>query len=123
MTRLPLFALLPLCFAATASAQAPAQYVVQLSNFAYAPHPIVLAAGKPVTMTFVNRSGSGHDFTARAFFQHAAITAGAAPGGQIELRPNEAKTITLVPRAGTYEAHCTHFFHTQMGMSDVIIVR
>jgi plastocyanin len=105
-----------------ADAQQPAQFVVQVWSFGFAPAPIHLAAGKPVTITFVNRSGSGHDFTAPGFFQHARITAGAAPNGEIELRPHETKTITLVPGAGTFHAHCSHFLHKQMGMSDLIVV-
>ena len=122
MPKLAFLALLPLAVGVPAAAQAPAQFVVQVYNFGFAPHPIHLAAGKPVTLTFVNRSGSGHDFTAPGFFQHASITAGAAPGGEIELRPHETKTITLVPRAGSYQAHCSHFLHKQMGMSDLILV-
>jgi plastocyanin len=73
-------------------------------------------------MTFVNRSGASHDFTAPAFFQHARISAGAAPGGELELGPHQARTITLTPAAGAYRAHCTHFLHKQMGMSDLILV-
>ena len=110
-----------LCLASSAAAQ-PAQVVVQVWSYGFAPTPIHLAAGRPVTLTFVNRSGSGHDFTAEAFFQNARITAGAAPDGEIELAPHETKSVTLVPARGTYHAHCSHFFHKQMGMHDEIIV-
>ena len=44
-----------------------AQLTIDVRNFAFNPSPIHLAAGRPVTLTFVNRSGSNHDFTARAF--------------------------------------------------------
>jgi plastocyanin len=27
-----------------------------------------------------------------------------------------------VPAAGTYHAHCSHFLHKQMGMTDLIVV-
>ena len=100
----------------------PAAVIVQVWNFGFGPDPIHLAAGRPVTLTFVNRSGSGHDFTAAAFFRRATITAGAAPKGEIELGPHETRTITLIPARGTYAAHCSHFLHKQMGMSDQIIV-
>lgn len=99
-----------------------AQAVVQVWSFGFAPRPLHLAAGRPVTLTFVNQSGSGHDFTAREFFAASAISAGAAPGGKIALAGHETKSITLVPRAGTYEAHCTHFLHASMGMTEQIIV-
>jgi plastocyanin len=102
-------------------AQPVAQTII-VSSFGFAPKPIHLTAGQPVTLTFVNNSGSGHDFTAKTFFAASRITAGAAPAGEIELRGHETKSITLVPARGTYTAHCSHFFHTQMGMSDQIIV-
>ena len=107
---------------APAAATQPASFLIQVWSFGFAPHPIHLAAGKPVTLTFVNQSGSSHDFTAKGFFDHSTITAGAAPEGEIELAPHETKTITLVPQAGTYQAHCSHFLHKQMGMNDEIIV-
>lgn len=113
---------LSLLFAGPSAAQPAAQQTVQVWSFGFAPHPIRLAAGRAVTLRFVNQSGSNHDFTAREFFANSRITAGAAPEGEIELKPNETKTVTLVPRAGTYKAHCSHFMHDVMGMTDQIIV-
>lgn len=113
---------LALAISVPAAAQAPAQ-TITVYNFGFGPKPIVLAAGRPVTLTFVNQSGSGHDFTAPEFFAASQITAGAAPDGEIELRGHQTRTITLVPRAGTYSAHCSHFMHAPMGMRDQIIVR
>ena len=112
-----------LCAALAAPLAAqPAAQTVDVMSFSYQPKPIHLRAGQPVTLTFVNRSGSGHDFTAPAFFAAARIVAGAAPSGEIDLRGGEAKRITLVPRAGTYQAHCSHFMHTQLGMRNTIVV-
>ena len=108
--------------AVPAAAQPAQQVVVQVWSFGFGPRPIRLAAGKPVTLTFANQSGSSHDFVAPGFFQHARIIAGAAPMGMVDLRPHETKTITLIPVAGTYQAHCSHFLHKQMGMSDTIVV-
>jgi plastocyanin len=115
-------ALMSLFLVAPAAAQQPAQLMIQVWSFGFAPQPIRLVAGRPVTLTFVNRSGSGHDFTAPGFFQHAKITAGAAPEDEIELKGHQTKSITLVPTRGTYQAHCSHFLHKQLGMSDMIIV-
>ena len=112
---------LAMIFAAPAATQ-PANLVVQVYSYGFAPRPIHLAAGRQVTLTFVNQSGSGHDFTAKGFFDHSRIVAGAAPDGEIELRPHESKSITLIPGAGVFQAHCSHFFHKQMGMSDTIVV-
>jgi plastocyanin len=112
-----------LCFVVAAPAAAqPAQLVIQVWSFGFGPQPIRLAAGKPVTLTFANQSGSSHDFVAPGFFQHARIIAGSARMDMIDLRAHETKSITLVPAAGTYQAHCSHFLHKQMGMSDTIIV-
>lgn len=114
-------AALSLAFASPVAAQ-PAQLVVSLYSFGFAPNPIQLAAGRPVTMVFANRSGSAHDFTAPGFFQHAQILAGGPVGRGVQLRPHETRSITLIPARGTYQAHCSHFLHAQMGMTDTIIV-
>ena len=105
-----------------AVAESPAQFVVSVYSFGFAPAPIQLAAGRPVTMVFTNRSGTGHDFTAPGFFQHAQILAGGPVTEEVELRPHETRSVTLIPARGTYQAHCSHFLHKQMGMSDTIIV-
>jgi plastocyanin len=120
--RLASAAILAAALLAPAGAQAPAAQVIQVRSFAFAPTPIRLAAGKPVTLTFQNISGSGHDFTAKEFFAYSKITAGSAPEGEIELRGHESKSITLIPRYGTYHAHCSHFMHSLMGMHTEIIV-
>jgi plastocyanin len=119
--RLAAAAALSFLLASPAPAQR-AQMLIKVWSFGFAPHPIHLAAGRPVTLTFANQSGSSHDFTAHGFFEHSTITAGAAPDGEIELGPHETRTVTLVPRAGTYQAHCSHFLHKQMGMNDIIVV-
>lgn len=116
-------AALSLMFASAAPVAAqPAQLQVQVWSYGFLPRPIRLEAGKRVTLTFVNRSNASHDFTAPGFFQHARIISGSASEDEIELRPYETKSITLVPARGTYQAHCSHFFHKQLGMSDMIEV-
>ena len=118
-----LSALLVAPAAAHPAAAQPAAQTVQVYNFGFGPRPLQLAAGRPVTLTFVNQSGSGHDFTAREFFANARIIAGSAPGGEIELARHQTRSVTLVPRAGTYRAHCSHFMHSTLGMTDQIVVR
>lgn len=121
MRYLALFALGLTAFPGVAPAQ-PATQTVTLSSFSFAPKPLHLAAGRLVTLTFVNSSGNSHDFTAKEFFAAARITEGAAPGGEIDLHGHQTKTVTLVPAAGTYKAHCSHFMHAEMGMTEQIIV-
>lgn len=108
-------------FSVPAEAQAPSQSVIVWS-FGFAPRPIVLAAGRRVTLTFQNRSGSSHDFTAKTFFANSRILRGDAADGEIELKPYETKNVTLIPQAGRYSAHCSHFLHKQLGMSNQIYV-
>lgn len=125
LSRVAAAAALSLALATSApavSGSAPAGQTVLVWSFGFSPHPIHLAAGRPVTLTFVNRSGSGHDFTAETFFRTSRILGGDAADGEVELGPRETKSVTLIPRAGVYKAHCSHLFHKQMGMSDQIIV-
>ena len=120
--RLALASAVAILLASPAAAQPAAQLTVDVWSFGFGPRPIHLRAGQPVTLNFVNRSGSSHDFTAHSFFAGARIVSGAAPDGEIDLPGHATRTITLVPRAGTYHAHCSHFLHKQMGMQDQIIV-
>jgi plastocyanin len=120
--RLAAAAALPLIFTAPAAAQAASQ-TINVWSYGFAPKPIHLRAGQPVTLTFVNSSGSDHDFVARTFFGRSTITAGAAPEGEIDLPKHSTRSITLVPQVGTYKAHCSHFLHAPMGMTDEIVVQ
>jgi len=116
-------AALPLILLAPgAAAQPAAQLTIQVWSFGFAPQPIHLRAGQPVTLTFVNRSGSSHDFVAHSFFANSRIVSGSAADGEIDLPGHATRSVTLVPRAGRYNAHCSHFLHKQMGMVDVIVV-
>jgi plastocyanin len=113
--------------AASSSAQAPVAAPVQqilLYSYGYTPSPIVLAAGKPVTLTFVNRAGKSHDFTAPKFFASSRILAGhVARGEEIDLSGGQSASVTLIPAAGEFRVRCSKPFHTMLGMSDKIIVR
>jgi plastocyanin len=102
--------------------QAPVR-VIYLQSYAYAPSPIRLQAGRPVTLHFVNRSGGGHDFTARQFFRSARILAGRVERGEVELRGGQSARVTLIPAAGRYPVHCGHTFHKLLGMSSEIVVQ
>jgi plastocyanin len=113
---------LPLALIAAPAAAQPAQLTVEVWNFGFGPRPLHLRAGQPVTLNFVNRSGSSHDFTAHSFFASSRIVSGTAPDGEIDLPGHATRSITLVPRAGRYDAHCSHFLHKQMGMQETILV-
>jgi uncharacterized cupredoxin-like copper-binding protein len=107
-----------------AVAQRPAATMpIALYSFGYGPSPIQLRAGVPVTLVFTNRSNIGHEFKAPEFFQSARMLSGGFAGGEIDLRPGQSASVTLVPAAGTYPVHCGHFMHTQIGMRTALIVR
>ena len=121
MTSSRLMAMALLALAAPATGQTPVQ-TIQLYSFGFTPKAIRLAAGKPVTLTFTNGSGDTHDFTAKEFFAHAQIISGDTTGGEIDLKSGQSRSVTLVPAAGTYKAHCGHFMHKQFGMTGTIVV-
>src|SRR5688572_20877846 len=95
---------------------------VTLFNHGYAPQVLHLAAGRPVTLNFVNPSGKGHDFTARQFFRSARILSGRVTDGEIDLRGKQSAQVTLIPARGRYPVHCGYPFHKMLGMRGTIIV-
>jgi plastocyanin len=116
--------LLSVTFAPAASAQQPAnEQTIELFSYGFRPGPIALAVGKEVTLKFVDTAGSGHDFTAPEFFAASRIVAGDVKEGQVELHGGDTKTVTLIPAAGEYKAHCSHPFHSTFGMHTTIVVR
>ena len=76
-----------------------------------------------MTLTFVNRAGKGHDFTAAKFFASSRILAGSVSGGEVDLDGGQSKSLTLVPAVGRYKVHCGKPFHKMLGMSGDIVVR
>lgn len=120
-SRLAAAAALSLAFSVPAEAQ-PGRQTIVVWSYGFAPKPIRLAAGHPVTLTFENRSGSGHNFVARSFFANSKIISGDAMNGMVDLRGRAVKSVTLIPRAGTYKVHCSRFLHEPLGMTDTIVV-
>lgn len=119
--RFTLTAALALTLSAPAAAQ-PAAQTIQLYSFGYTPNVIRLAAGRPVTLTFVNTASGGHNFSAPSFFANTRIVSGSAPNGVVEVGARQSRSITLIPRAGSYKVRCTHTFHRQLGMRGQIVV-
>jgi plastocyanin len=97
--------------------------VINVVSYYYAPAPIQLAAGRPITLRFVNRAGKGHDFTAKSFFRSARILSGRVADGEVELSPGQSVDVTLIPAAGRYNVHCSHPFHKMLGMHTAILVQ
>ena len=106
-----------------AASTPPAVVPIALYSYGYTPTPIVLHAGQPVTLRLENRSGSGHSFKAPQFFASARMLNGAVQDGDIHIKGGQSASVTLVPAAGTYPLHCSHFMHDTMGMHSTIYVR
>jgi plastocyanin len=99
---------------------------VDLSSFKFTPAKVELRAGQPQILRLVNTSSGGHNFSAREFFAAADIApqdAGLVKKGGVEVEGGQAVTIHLVPKAGQYDLKCTHFAHSMMGMTGVIVVQ
>ena len=114
-----------LCATDAASGQivaAPVQ-IIALYSYGFNPNPIVLKAGKAVTLSFVNRAGKSHDFTAEKFFRASRIISGRVGEGEVDLGPGQTASVTLVPAAGRYKVHCGRPFHKMLGMRADIVVR
>jgi uncharacterized cupredoxin-like copper-binding protein len=104
----------------------PAAVDVELSNFKYSPETIRLQPGHDYVLHLVNRSGGGHDFSAKAFFAAARIAPedrAKLSGGRVNLGGGEEVRIHLTaPAAGRYPVRCTHFMHSTFGMTGEIVV-
>lgn len=124
MKMLALAAAFALCAAAPPEAKSGNVVKVDLRSFGYNPSPISLRAGAEVTMVFTNTAGVSHEFKAPDFFHLAKIESGKVDKeGSVELKPHTSESVTLIPARGTFEVHCGHFMHEQMGMKTTIYVQ
>jgi len=126
--RLMLLAAAAIVIAAPVSA-APqsARTEVILANFSFTPEELHLHAGQNTTIHFVNKGSGGHDFTAPEFFSAATMDAAnrakiGGDKGRVSLGEDESLDVVLVPKAGSYKAHCSHFMHSSLGMTGKIVV-
>jgi len=118
-------ALMACCAGSHAVAQPSAEQRVELSNFDFTPHEIHLRAGQAVALILNNVASGGHDFSAPEFFAAARVEPGDAAlidDGEVEVPGKSARTVHLVPAAGTYKLTCTHTMHTMFGMKGTIVV-
>ena len=104
-------------------AATPPTQTIELYSYGFKPSPIALSAGQEVTLKFVNSSTKGHDFTAPEFFKASRMVAGGVgKDGKIDLHGSETKSVTLIPSAGQYPAHCGRLLHSSFGMHTTIVV-
>ena len=107
-------------------AATPTTISIALSEFKITPSTIALQPNHPYTFHLTNLGGSGHSFSAKAFFK--AVTAApasteAVADGTIEVPKVGAVDVTFVTgQAGEFEMHCTHPLHSTFGMKGKIVV-
>jgi len=121
---------LSLCGSGSAATRPQAAGRVQrvnviLSDFVFTPQNLRLRRGQAYQLQFVNRGSDGHNFSAPEFFAAAQVNpadTGAVLGGKVELGKGQSRTVRLIPAAGNYRVTCTHFLHTNFGMTGSLVV-
>jgi uncharacterized cupredoxin-like copper-binding protein len=105
----------------------PTVIKIQLSEYKFAPMQLTLEHGQAYVLHLTNTGGKSHDLSAKAFFQTVALSPGSAAkikDGDVDLDEGDSADIALTPqKPGTYEMHCTHPFHSMLGMKGQIVVR
>ena len=100
---------------------------VDLTNFAFSPTQLALKPGVVYRLHFVNKTSGGHDFTAKDFFADAVVDPedqANLKDGMVMLAGNQSADVRLMaPKAGQYEARCTHFMHATLGMKGEVLVQ
>ena len=123
----------------TATSQ-PLDLTVTASEFKLSSSPLVVPAGRPVRLTFVDKGVAIHNWTVKDLVTRDARVVSAphdlASGFAAEMHtaiahgtpfvaanPGERAVITFTPtKAGTYKTLCTIPGHAQMGMVGTLVV-
>ena len=112
--------------AAGAAVAQPTVINIQLSEYKFAPMQLTLEHGQAYVLHLTNTGGKAHDLSAKAFFETVALAPGSAAkvkGGDVDLDEGESVDVALTPqKPGAYEMHCTHPFHSMLGMKGQIVV-
>ena len=99
---------------------------IAMSNFAYTPNRLDLAAGSQYLLHFTNSGSSGHDFAAPEFFSAVTIAPedrAKVSDGSVEVEGGATVDVRVTAdKPGTYKIHCTHFLHTTFGMTGTAVI-
>ena len=100
---------------------------IELSEFKFAPAEITLTHGQHYVLRLTNSGKRGHDLTAKDFFKTVTLdpdSTSAVKDGSVDLTPGVTADVGFTPnQTGTYEMHCSHPFHSALGMKGHITVR
>jgi uncharacterized cupredoxin-like copper-binding protein len=112
-------------FAAPAIARPPAVTVVtiRMAHRGFHPQVIRLKGGQTYRLHFINSDRTEHDFFAPDFLAQARLAPGQAlDGGRLNVRSGEARSLTLVPAPGRYEAKSSKALDVVSNMKAQILV-
>lgn len=102
---------------------------VDLESFDFGPSVLTFRAGKPYTLTLVNKSSGSHTFTSPDFFRSIAVRSlsGQRDGGEVQqlqsiaLKGGETRRLEFVPvKKGSYHLECSEPLHALFGMTGTI---
>ena len=100
---------------------------IAMSDFAFTPSKLDLAAGSQYELHFTNAGTKGHDFASKEFF--AAVTV--APedrakieDGSVEVEGGATVDVRITAdKPGTYKFSCSHFMHSTFGMTGTAVIQ
>jgi len=116
--------------AAAADWAAAETVTVVLDDYAFRPADLLLRAGRPVRLRFVNEGVRPHDWTSPGFFRavetrpdDAAASRVLAAGGSVDVPAGGAVEVAVLPLApGRHEVECRRPLHAMLGMTGRVVV-
>jgi uncharacterized cupredoxin-like copper-binding protein len=111
-------------------AEPPRTVRIEMTEFAFRPAVVSLAAGRPVRLVFVNRGQLAHQFQAD-YFRSVPVrvvdesTLVEAPGATVvRLEPGTSASMEFYPRrTGRFAFACTIEGHREAGMRGVLEIK
>jgi uncharacterized cupredoxin-like copper-binding protein len=130
-----ILAVVVVMFLSACTGQSAAKVTVTMSEFAFEPASITVAAGQPVEITLVNEGAVEHDFAIEVIPADDVSTQGSMSGhamtdehSEFALHtatgPNETSVLSFTPtQPGTYKIICSVPGHLDAGMTGELIVK
>ncbi len=126
---------LAVLLSACAGGQSVSKVTVTMSEFAFEPASITVAAGQPVEITLINDGAIEHDFAIEVIPAEDVSTEGSMSGhdmsdqhAEFDLHtatgPGETSVLRFTPtQPGTYKIICSVPGHLDAGMTGELIVK
>ena len=100
---------------------------IAMSDYAFTPNKLDLAAGSQYELHFTNAGTKGHDFASKELF--AAVTVAPEDRAKVEdgsVEDEGGATVDVritADKPGSYEFHCSHFMHSTFGMTGTAVIQ